>query len=293
MTVGRAPIADLIYETQILVEARYQRELFKSLSASGEINSKGQMGSSQLETPGSNLKNNNSLELISYGKHLSLTKYLDFSTFEASLTVLPKFNFTEQNLYASPGHLSRTLIDGKNDKSIASVVELFVGKGTEITTSDNKSTSSSTKGKVIRVDVLKKTWEHQVVSKLVSGIKDNASSIDLILHPKKLGEVSVQIFSDENNVNIKLTSESQSVANLFKTTENQLETLLSQNGMKLAGFTVGYDSQGRDSNRNSPQSNNSKNSILSKKKSEKLVQKDLKTESIAMNRHVGDYDYLV
>ena len=253
MTVERAPIAKLIDETQILFYARNNSGIFKSTIASEDITPKPQMGPIFLKNSDTYMQNNNFLEVISDGK---------------------------------------ILIDGKTKKAIEPVVGLNVTESTDIKVNDYKNTHPNAQSKVIRVDVLKKTWEQQVVSKLVSGIKDNATSIDLILQPKKLGEVSVQIVRDANNVSIKLTSESQNVANLFQANEIQLETLLSQNGMKLAGYTVGYDNQGRE-NRNSQQSNNSKNGILLKKKSEKSVQNDSKTESIALSRHVGDYDYLV
>jgi len=292
MTVERAPIAKLIDETQILFDVRNQSGIVKSIIASEDINPKPQMGPILLKNSDSYMKNNNFLEVISDGKNLIESKYLDSSAPKTSLTIFPKLKSTEQNSYANLEHPSQILIDGTTKKAIEPVVGLNVTESTDIKVNDDKTTHHNAQSKVIRVDVLKKTWEQQVVSKLVSGIKDNATSIDLILQPKKLGEVSVQIVRDANNVSIKLTSESQNVANLFKATEIQLETLLSQNGMKLAGFTVGYDNQGRD-NRNSQQSNNTKNGILLKKKSEKSVEYDSKTESVALSRHVGDYDYLV
>jgi hypothetical protein len=292
MTVEQAPIAKLIDETQILFYARNKSGIFKSIIASEDITPKPQMGPIFLKNSDTYMKNNNFLEVISDGKNLIESKYLDISTPESSLTIVPKLKSTEQNSYANLEHPSQILIDGKTKKAIEPVVGLNVTESTDIKVNDDKNTHPIAQSKVIRVDVLKKTWEQQVVSKLVSGIKNNATSIDLILQPKKLGEVSVQIVRDANNVSIKLTSESQNVANLFKATEIQLETLLSQNGMKLAGFTVGYDNQGRD-NRNSQQSNNTKNGILLKKKSEKSVQNGSKTESVALSRHVGDYDYLV
>ena len=292
MTFEHAQIAKPMDESQILFDARNQSGIFKSIIASEDISPKPQMGPILLKNADFYIKNNNFLEVISDGKNLIESKYLDISTPESSLTIVPKLKSTEQNSYANLEHPSQILIDGKTKKAIEPVVGLNVTENTDIKVNDDKNTHPNAQSKVIRVDVLKKSWEQQFVSKLVSGIKANASSIDLILQPKKLGEVSVQIVRDANNVSIKLTSESQTVANLFKATEIQLETLLSQNGIKLAGFTVGYDNQGRD-NRNSQQSNNTKNGILLKKKSEKSVEYDSKTESVALSRHVGDYDYLV
>ena len=292
MTVERASTAKLIDEAQILFDARNQSGIFKSIIASEDINPKPQMGPILLKNSDYYMKNNNFLEVIKDGMNLFASRYLDISTPETSLTILPKLKSTDQNSYANLKHPSQILIDGKTEKAIETVVGLYFTESTDIKVRDNKGMHPNAQSKVIRVDVLKKTWEQQVVSKLVSGIKENDTSIDLILQPKKLGEVSVQIVRDANNVSIKLTTESQNVANLFKATEIQLETLLSQNGMKLAGFTVGYDNHGRD-NRNSQQSNNSKNGILLRKKSEKSVQNDSKTESVALSRHVGDYDYLV
>lgn len=294
MTIERAPIAKLIDETQILFDVRNQSGIVKSTIASEDINPKPQMGPILLKNSDSYTKNNNFLEVIRDVKNLIESKYLDISAPKTSLTILPKLKSTEQNSYANLEHPSQVLIDGKTEKAIEPGVGLNVTERNDIKikVSDNKNTHPNAQSKVIRVDVLKKAWEQQVVSKLVSGIKENAASIELILQPKKLGEVSVQIVRDANNVSIKLTSESQNVANLFKAAEIQLETLLSQNGMKLAGFTVGYDNQGRD-NRNSQQSNNTKNGIFLKKKSEKSVEYDSKSESVALSRHVGDYDYLV
>jgi hypothetical protein len=292
MTVDRAVIAKPIDDTQILFDARNQSGIFKSIIASDDIHANPHMAQVLLRNSASHLKNNTFLEFISYGEELGETKYLDISRLETSPTIIPKLKTTEPNSYANLEHPPQILLDGKTEKAIAPALGVYVAKGVDITVSDNKNKHTNVQSKVIRVDMLKKTWEQQIVSKLVSGIKENAPSIDLILQPKKLGEVSVQIVRDANNVSIKLTSESENIANLFKATEIQLETLLAQNGMKLAGFTVRYDNQGRD-NRNSQQSNNSKNGILLKKKSEKSVQNDLKTESVATRRHVGDYDYLV
>ena len=292
MTVDRAVIAKPIDDTQILFDARNQSGIFKSIIASDDIHANPHMAQVLLRNSASHMKNNTFLEFISYGGELSETKYLDISRLETSPTIIPKLKTTEPNSYANLEHPPQILLDGKTEKAIAPALGVYVDKGADITVSDNKNKHTNVQSKVIRVDMLKKTWEQQIVSKLVSGIKENAPSIDLILQPKKLGEVSVQIVRDANNVSIKLTSESENIANLFKATEIQLETLLAQNGMKLAGFTVRYDNQGRD-NRNSQQSNNSKNGMLLKKKSEKSVQNDLKTESVATRRHVGDYDYLV
>jgi len=292
MTVDRAVIAKPIDDTQILFDARNQSGIFKSIIASDDIHANPHMAQVLLRNSASHMKNNTFLEFISYGEELGETKYLDISRLETSPTIIPKLKTTEPNSYANLEHPPQILLDGKTEKAIAPALGVYVAKGADITVSDNKNKHTNVQSKVIRVDMLKKTWEQQIVSKLVSGIKENAPSIDLILQPKKLGEVSVQIVRDANNVSIKLTSESENIANLFKATEIQLETLLAQNGMKLAGFTVRYDNQGRD-NRNSQQSNNSKNGILLKKKSEKSVQNDLKTESVATRRHVGDYDYLV
>jgi len=292
MTVDRAVIAKPIDDTQILFDARNQSGIFKSIIASDDIHANPHMAQVLLRNSASHMKNNTFLEFISYGEELGETKYLDISRLETSPTIIPKLKTTEPNSYANLEHPPQILLDGKTEKAIAPALGVYVAKGADITVSDNKNKHTNVQSKVIRVDMLKKTWEQQIVSKLVSGIKENAPSIDLILQPKKLGEVSVQIVRDANNVSIKLTSESENIANLFKATEIQLETLLAQNGMKLAGFTVRYDNQGRD-NRNSQQSNNSKNGMLLKKKSEKSVQNDLKTESVATRRHVGDYDYLV
>ena len=292
MTVDRAVIAKPIDDTQILFDAPNQSGIFKSIIASDDIHANPHMAQVLLRNSASHMKNNTFLEFISYGEELGETKYLDISRLETSPTIIPKLKTTEPNSYANLEHPPQILLDGKTEKAIAPALGVYVAKGADITVSDNKNKHTNVQSKVIRVDMLKKTWEQQIVSKLVSGIKENAPSIDLILQPKKLGEVSVQIVRDANNVSIKLTSESENIANLFKATEIQLETLLAQNGMKLAGFTVRYDNQGRD-NRNSQQSNNSKNGMLLKKKSEKSVQNDLKTESVATRRHVGDYDYLV
>jgi len=292
MTVDRAVIAKPIDDTQILFDAPNQSGIFKSIIASDDIHANPHMAQVLLRNSASHMKNNTFLEFISYGEELGETKYLDISRLETSPTIIPKLKTTEPNSYANLEHPPQILLDGKTEKAIAPALGVYVAKGADITVSDNKNQHTNVQSKVIRVDMLKKTWEQQIVSKLVSGIKENAPSIDLILQPKKLGEVSVQIVRDANNVSIKLTSESENIANLFKATEIQLETLLAQNGMKLAGFTVRYDNQGRD-NRNSQQSNNSKNGMLLKKKSEKSVQNDLKTESVATRRHVGDYDYLV
>ena len=292
MTVDRAVIAKPIDDTQILFDAPNQSGIFKSIIASDDIHANPHMAQVLLRNSASHMKNNTFLEFISYGEELGETKYLDISRLETSPTIIPKLKTTEPNSYANLEHPPQILLDGKTEKAIAPALGVYVAKGADITVSDNKNKHTNVQSMVIRVDMLKKTWEQQIVSKLVSGIKENAPSIDLILQPKKLGEVSVQIVRDANNVSIKLTSESENIANLFKATEIQLETLLAQNGMKLAGFTVRYDNQGRD-NRNSQQSNNSKNGMLLKKKSEKSVQNDLKTESVATRRHVGDYDYLV
>ena len=292
MPVDRAVIAKPIDDTQILFDAPNQSGIFKSIIASDDIHANPHMAQVLLRNSASHMKNNTFLEFISYGEELGKTKYLDISRLETSPTIIPKLKTTEPNSYANLEHPPQILLDGKTEKAIAPALGVYVAKGADITVSDNKNKHTNVQSKVIRVDMLKKTWEQQIVSKLVSGIKENAPSIDLILQPKKLGEVSVQIVRDANNVSIKLTSESENIANLFKATEIQLETLLAQNGMKLAGFTVRYDNQGRD-NRNSQQSNNSKNGMLLKKKSEKSVQNDLKTESVATRRHVGDYDYLV
>ena len=292
MPIGHNTITKPADEKQKLIEARYQDSIFKSISASGEISSNPLMVQSLRGKLVSFLKYNDLLVFGSHHKNLWLKNYPNAGPAETYLTVLPKVNSIEGGIASNFQYTQQISIDGKSESAIAFSAGIDNHQGVETTVSENKKTNADGFNRITRVDVLKKNWEDQVVSKLVSGIKESASRIDLILQPKKLGEVSVQILNDANNVNIKLTAESQSVANLFKATENQLQTLLSENGMKLAGFTVGYDNQGKD-NRNTPQSNSSKNSIHSKKRSEKSVINDSTTESVALSRHVGDYDYLV
>lgn len=179
----------------------------------------------------------------------------------------------------------------ENNDVMASIVE--IENVEKVSTSmGTKNLIENERSAILRVDMLKKNWDNQIVTKIVSSIKNNVSSIDLILHPKKLGEVAIQISNTENSVAIKLATENLTVANLFQTTENKLDALLSQNGMKLAEFTVGYDNQNRD-NRNTQQFNKAQHVAQVRKRSERPTASGMHGESVKLSRHIGDYDYLV
>tara|TARA_B110000037_G_C16921600_1_gene424614 strand:- start:306 stop:689 length:384 start_codon:yes stop_codon:yes gene_type:complete len=109
-----------------------------------------------------------------------------------------------------------------------------------------------------------------VVDKVLKG-KEN---FEIHLEPKSFGKIKVNILMDKQALDIRMVAETQAAASLLRGSEDSLNQLTNQNGMKLASFSVGMQSGSDQQRQNSNQTRNraagKSNSMLEHTKTQNL-----------------------
>jgi flagellar hook-length control protein FliK len=77
-----------------------------------------------------------------------------------------------------------------------------------------------------------------VVDKVLSGNEN----FEINLEPESFGKIKVNISMDKQSIDIRMFAETQAAASILRANEDSLLQITSQNGMKLAGFSVGMQS---------------------------------------------------
>ena len=91
-----------------------------------------------------------------------------------------------------------------------------------------------------------------VVDKVLSGNEN----FEINLEPESFGKIKVNISMDKQSIDIRMFAESQAAASILRANEDSLLQITSQNGMKLAGFSVGMQSGADQQRQNANQSRN-------------------------------------
>ena len=91
-----------------------------------------------------------------------------------------------------------------------------------------------------------------VVDKVLSGNEN----FEINLEPESFGKIKVNISMDKQSIDIRMFAETQAAASILRANEDSLLQITSQNGMKLAGFSVGMQSGADQQKQNANQSRN-------------------------------------
>ncbi|MDA8884043.1 flagellar hook-length control protein FliK [Planktomarina temperata] len=91
-----------------------------------------------------------------------------------------------------------------------------------------------------------------VVDKVLSGNEN----FEINLEPESFGKIRVNISMDKQSIDIRMFAETQAAASILRANEDSLLQITSQNGMKLAGFSVGMQSGADQQRQNENQSRN-------------------------------------
>jgi flagellar hook-length control protein FliK len=101
-----------------------------------------------------------------------------------------------------------------------------------------------------------------VVDKVLNG-KEN---FEIHLEPESFGKIKVNVLMEKQVLDIRMVAETQAAASLLRANEESLLQITNQNGMKLAGFSVGLqngtDQQRQNSNQNRNRLTDQANSVL-------------------------------
>mgnify|MGYP001338952269 FL=1 len=91
-----------------------------------------------------------------------------------------------------------------------------------------------------------------VVDKVLSGNEN----FEINLEPESFGKIKVNISMDKQSIDIRMFAETQAAASILRANEDSLLQITSQNGMKLAGFSVGMQSGADQQKQSANQSRN-------------------------------------
>jgi flagellar hook-length control protein FliK len=101
-----------------------------------------------------------------------------------------------------------------------------------------------------------------VVDKVLNG-KEN---FEIHLEPESFGKIKVNVLMEKQVLDIRMVAETQAAASLLRANEESLLQITNQNGMKLAGFSVGLqngtDQQRQNSNQNRNRLTDQASSVL-------------------------------
>ena len=109
-----------------------------------------------------------------------------------------------------------------------------------------------------------------VVDKVLKG-KEN---FEIHLEPKSFGKIKINVLMDKQALDVRMVTETQAAASLLRGSEDSLNQIANQNGMKLASFSVGMQSGSDQQRQNSNQTRNraggKANSMLGHTKTQNL-----------------------
>jgi flagellar hook-length control protein FliK len=88
------------------------------------------------------------------------------------------------------------------------------------------------------LDTRDAVWRERLVDQVVGGTKDRAQSITVMLRPKSLGDMQLQIEIGASDTAVRIVTETASAARLMLANEDLLSQLMDQSGVRLASLTA-------------------------------------------------------
>ena len=79
-------------------------------------------------------------------------------------------------------------------------------------------------------------WSETMVKRLTADLRSGVQNVRIILEPRQLGRLSVELGLRNNKASIRIAAETQEAAKLLSATRGQLGQMLESAGLRLAGF---------------------------------------------------------
>ena len=98
-----------------------------------------------------------------------------------------------------------------------------------------------------RLNTANAGWSETMIKRLTSDLRAGVQSVRIILEPRNLGRLNVDLGLRDGKASIRIAAETAEAANLLAGARGQLSQMLEQSGMRLAGFQSsagGQEAQG-------------------------------------------------
>ncbi len=89
-----------------------------------------------------------------------------------------------------------------------------------------------------RISLLESQFSSRLSNALLEQAINSNESFDLILEPESFGKVRVNVSVDSSQIDVKLIAENSSTLAILRSSENMLQVISEQNGLKLAEYNV-------------------------------------------------------
>ena len=89
-----------------------------------------------------------------------------------------------------------------------------------------------------RISLLESQFSSRLSNALLEQAINSNESFDLILEPESFGKVRVNVSVDSLQIDVKLIAENSSTLAILRSSENMLQVISEQNGLKLAEYNV-------------------------------------------------------
>ena len=123
--------------------------------------------------------------------------------------------------------------------------------------------ASSMSGKISLYDA---QYASRISMLVVDKVLNGKENFEIHLEPESFGKIKVNVLMEKQVLDIRMVAETQAAASLLRANEESLLQITNQNGMKLAGFSVGMqsgtDQQRQNSNQNRNRLTDQANSVL-------------------------------
>ena len=123
--------------------------------------------------------------------------------------------------------------------------------------------ASSMSGKISLYDA---QYASRISMLVVDKVLNGKENFEIHLEPESFGKIKVNVLMEKQVLDIRMVAETQAAASLLRANEESLLQITNQNGMKLAGFSVGLqsgtDQQRQNSNQNRNRLTDQANSVL-------------------------------
>lgn len=136
------------------------------------------------------------------------------------------------------------------------------------------------------------SWKSSLSRSVLDCIASNGSELELVVLPKTLGKINIQLATSGDTINIKIGTDNANTAAVLNSALSDIEKLLSEGGIKLLSTGNGWGS--------SQHNNDKKSSDLSSagfREREDGEHEDIATsatkEKLKLGIHPGNYDYEV
>ena len=149
-------------------------------------------------------------------------------------------------------------------------VGLISGEGINLTTPSNEKLSyqiASQTGSLARssgsapnltnnISLYDAQYASKISMLVVDKVLSENENFEINLEPESFGKIKVNISMDKQSIDIRMFAETQAAASILRANEDSLLQITSQNGMKLAGFSVGMQNGADQQKQNANQSRN-------------------------------------